>query len=132
MSGPSVFISYAHEDFEWVNKFANELKKNNISVWLDQWQITAGESLRDAIEKGLRESDIIIVVLSSSNVDQPSVFFEMGVALGMRKRIIPIISKEVESTKVPFDLRLRRYLMQGAPDETAREIVEALKNQSSA
>jgi len=53
--------------------------------------------------------------------------FELGVALGAGKLLIPIIPAELEGSSIPFGLRNRRYLTKGAPDEAAREVAEALK-----
>ncbi len=128
MSEPKVFISYSHDDAEWVRKFAEALRQENVNVWLDEWQITAGESLREAIEAGLRSSDAIVAVLSPSNVRRPNVFFELGVALGMGKRLIPIVSQDLENATLPFDIRVRRYVAKGAPDVAAREVAAALRS----
>ena len=129
MSGPKVFISYSHNDSEWVREFANTLKDLNVAVWLDEWEIAAGESFVDALETGLRESDVIVAVLSPNNVASPNVLFELGFAVGMGKRLIPIFSRDVVTSTIPFDLRSRRFLIQGQPNETAREVAAALKRE---
>jgi predicted nucleotide-binding protein len=126
MSRPNVFISYSHEDSEWVRQFAKALKDLDVAVWFDEWQIKAGDPLRDAIEKGLRDSDAIVAVLSATNILRPNVFFELGVALGMGKRLIPILSRDLNEQQIPFDVRSRRYLKQESPEETAREVAAAV------
>jgi len=127
MSARKVFISYSHDDTEWVRAFADALRRQQVEVWLDQWEIKPGESLRDALEAGLRQSDAIIAVVSRSNARNPNVFFELGVALGMGKRLIPVVSEDLETSLIPFDLRTRRYLLKGPPAETAREVALAVK-----
>lgn len=129
MSGPKVFISYSHNDSEWVREFANTLKDLNVAVWLDEWEIAAGESLVEALETGLRGSDVIVAVISPNNVASPNVLFELGFAVGMGKRLVPILSRDVVTSTIPFDLRSRRFLIQGRPDETAREVAAALKRE---
>jgi hypothetical protein len=130
MSAPKVFISYSYDDRDWVRAFADALRKQEVEVWLDLWEIKLGESLRDALEAGLRQSDVIIAVVSRSNVRNPNVFFELGVALGMGKRLIPVISEALETSLIPFDLRTRRYLLKGPPAETAREVALAIKERT--
>ncbi|MGH6690032.1 MAG: toll/interleukin-1 receptor domain-containing protein, partial [Gammaproteobacteria bacterium] len=66
MNEPQVFISYSHDDVEWVRRFAEALRQQNVNVWLDEWQINAGEPLREAIEAGLRSSDAIVSVLTGA------------------------------------------------------------------
>jgi hypothetical protein len=48
--------------------------------------------------------------------------FELGVALGTGKLLIPIIPADLEGSSIPFGLRNRRYLTKGAPDEAADAI----------
>lgn len=129
MRKPIVFISYSHSDAEWVHQFANALKQQNVNVWLDVWQVSAGESIVDALENGLRASDVIIAVLSPRNVASPNVLFELGFAVGMGKKLIPIVPKELDSSTIPFDLRSRRFLIQEQPEKTAREVVIALEKE---
>ena len=131
MNEPQVFISYSHDDAEWVRRFAEALRQHNVNVWLDEWQINAGEPLREAIEAGLRSSDAIVSVLTGANARRPNVLFELGVALGMGKPLIPIIPPELDSSAIPFELRTRRYLTKGAPDEAAREVAEAVKGKAA-
>jgi predicted nucleotide-binding protein len=132
MSTQSVFISYSHTDSAWVLEFARALKDLNISVWLDEWQVAAGDSVRNALEKGLRNSDAIIAVLAEQDAARPNVFFELGVALGLGKRLIPIVSKDVDSRQIPFDIRTRRYLTRESPDVTARQVAAALRGMPEA
>lgn len=128
MTEPKVFISYSHDDVDWVRLFAAALREQSVNVWLDEWQIHAGDSFRDAIEAGLRNSDAIVSVLSRANAQRPNVLFELGVALGTGKRLIPIIPADLESSSLPSELRKRRYLTKGTPDEAAREVAEALRS----
>ena len=127
MSVPKVFISYSHNDAEWVRAFADALRQEQVEVWLDEWEIKLGESLRDALEAGLRQSDAIVAVVSRSNARNPNVFFELGAALGMGKRLIPVVSNDLEESLIPFDLRTLRYVIKGPPPETARLVAAAVK-----
>ena len=47
MTEPKVFISYSRDDADWVRRFAEALREQSVSVWLDEWQISVGESLRE-------------------------------------------------------------------------------------
>ena len=59
-----VFLSHASEDKPFVRELAAELQKRNISCWFDESEITLGDSLRRAIDDGLRTSRYGVVVLS--------------------------------------------------------------------
>ena len=80
MSRPKVFIAHSHEDKEWVREFAEALKSEGVSVWLDELSLRPGEPLREALEAGLRESNAIVAMVTSRNVARPNLFFELGVA----------------------------------------------------
>lgn len=131
MNEPKVFISYSHDDAAWVRRFAEALRQHDVGVWLDEWQVRVGESLREAIEAGLRSSDAIVSVLTRVNAGQPAVLFELGVALGMGKPLIMIVPPDLDTTDIPFGLRTRRYLTKGAPDEAAREVAVAVKGNAA-
>ena len=126
MKKPLVFISYSHKDLSWVREFAQALKKFEVNVWLDEWQIQAGESIVEALEMGLRESDAIIAIVSKYNVDSPNIYFELGVALGLGKKLIPIIEEGLEPSLIPFDLRTRRFLTRGSPSDVAKQVAQSV------
>jgi len=131
MNEPKVFISYSRDDAEWVRKFAEALREQHVDVWLDTWQLLAGDSLPDALEAGLRGSDAIVSIFSESNARRPNTFFELGVALGTGKRLIPIVAESLDRASIPFELRSRRYLTKGSPAEAARQVAEALRGKAA-
>ncbi len=128
MSKPlQVFISYSRTDGEWAKSFAEALKKRGVAVWFDQFDIAPGESFRDAIETGLRESDVFVTLLHPGHsAPKPTLFFELGAAIGMKKRVVAIVPKELDPSQLPSELRLRRYLVRESPEKTADELSHAL------
>ncbi|MBI5474317.1 MAG: toll/interleukin-1 receptor domain-containing protein [Ignavibacteriae bacterium] len=129
MTSQKVFISYSHPDEQWARSFAENLTKEGVEVWFDQFSVKPGASLSAAIEKGLRQSSVVVLVLNEENVERPNLFFELGAALGMNKVVIPIVSKGLEPGKLPLPLRMVRYLVRTSPKETAREVAAALEVQ---
>lgn len=60
-----VFLSHATEDKDsFVRPLADELKKLGLQVWYDEFSLTPGDSIRQSIDKGLRNSRYGVVVLS--------------------------------------------------------------------
>jgi hypothetical protein len=60
-----IFISHASEDKEAVAiPLAESLKQRGIDVWLDQWELTVGDSLRRAIENALSNASFGVVIVS--------------------------------------------------------------------
>jgi MTH538 TIR-like domain (DUF1863). len=127
MSTPKIFISYSHSEHEWAREFAASLVRNGLNVWFDEFNIKAGQLLSDALEKGLRESDAVVLLIDSTNINRPNLFFEIGAALGMNKKIIPIVPEGFEAHKLPLSLQRIKFLVQKSPEETAKELVTAIE-----
>jgi len=121
-----LFISYSHSDADWARSFAQALSKRGFAVWLDQFRVRAGEPLRDALESGLRNSDVFVTLIDAEHPSRPNLFFELGAAIGMGKKIVAIVPKEFPATELPAELRLRRYLTRDSPEETAQELSASL------
>lgn len=122
-----VFISHSNADSEWAKSFADALKRHGIRVWLDQSQIKAGESLGDALEAGLRESDVLVALIDPQTSFRPNLYFELGAAIGMGKRVVPIVPPGLDNSKLPLELRVRRYLVRESPEDTAEQLADSLK-----
>lgn len=86
VSVPTAFISHATEDkADFVLPFATALRKNGIEAWVDEWEIRAGDSLVQRIfEEGIRNADVIVVVLSKISTSKKWVREELDAALVKR------------------------------------------------
>jgi hypothetical protein len=62
-----IFISYAREDREWVEKLAATLQAEGFSVWWD-WDLLVGKRYRETIETELQTCKATIVVWSEQSV----------------------------------------------------------------
>src|SRR5258708_1326514 len=89
MDKRKVFISYSSSDAVWAREFANSLQQRGLKVWFDSNAIHSGQSLTDAVEKGLRESSVIALLVTPDTIKRPNLFFEIGAAMGMGKPLIP-------------------------------------------
>jgi len=65
--GPKVFVCHSSRDHEFVHKLAADLNRDGVEVWVDEGEIRVGDRLRDKIERGIEDSDYIIVVLSRAS-----------------------------------------------------------------
>jgi hypothetical protein len=129
MTKPRVFISYSSRDGDWAQAFAQSLKDFGVEVWIDRWQIAPGQTWPAAFEKAFRESDVIAVVVNSAEAFRPDLWFEVGAAVGMGKRLVPILPKEFESSELPYPLRVRQGILRETPEETAKKLVAATQSQ---
>lgn len=126
MSTSKVFISHSKDGTRWTKSFADELSKRGVSSWVDEWNVKPGEKLSDAIDRALRESETVVFVLSPRAVESKALFWELGAAVALGKRIIAVISEDLERSQVPVPLLQTRYLIQGPPDEAAEEVARAV------
>ena len=128
--GGKVFVGFSrrkqakrHAPRHIIKAFAESLQSQGVTVWLDEWQIHAGESIPKALEDGLRASDTVAFILSRDNVRRPALLFELGAAVGLGKRAVPIVAKDVEMSSLPYPLRVRQSLPKESPEETARKLL---------
>ncbi len=94
MEKQSVFISHSARDTDWARSFAQVLKERGVTVWFDEFDVQLGESLRDALEAGLRNSDVLVTLLDADSSSKPNLFFELGAAIGMGKRVVAMVPKD--------------------------------------
>jgi predicted nucleotide-binding protein len=127
MEQRSVFISHSARDAGWARSFAEALKRRGVTVWLDGLEDRPGESAVDALEAGLRSSDVLVALLDSESQSRANLFFELGAAIGMGKRVLAIVPKGVDPGVLPLSVRRRRYLIRDTPERTAEELSESLQ-----
>lgn len=121
-----VFISHTARDTEWARSFAKALKEHGVSVWFGESDVRPGESVSDALESGLRNSDVFVALLDAETPAKPNLLFELGAAIGMGKKVVPIVPKGVDLGALPLNLRIRRYLLRDTPEHTAEELSATL------
>jgi hypothetical protein len=128
LTKPKAFVSYSHSssDPHWVNNFVRSLKDAGIEVWFDQDEIKAGDLWEDYIEKGLRESNVIIFLLTKDHIHSANSLFELGASIATGKRIIGIVSEDLDRSLLPQPFRIRKYLEIKSPEETAAEVISAV------
>ncbi len=67
-----LFVCHASEDKEELVKPLSEaLRRLNLRVWYDEFELKLGDSLRQSIDRGLRDSKFGIVVLSHAFFAKP-------------------------------------------------------------
>lgn len=132
---PYVFISYAHEDIDFVDKLANILKGADVETWRDQ-QLRTGENWRSEIDDKIAECTIFIVVMSSAAKSSEYVTYEWAYALGLRKTVFVLKKEGVALHARIFDLQnldFTSYQDSNRPwgklIDDLREKIAALKNE---
>lgn len=103
-----VFISYNRNDRDHAEKLGKFLLGEGIDVWYDRWEITAGTSMTDKMDKGLKEVDAVIVLMSTSSMTSPWVREELKFAFQRRNSqdsflLIPILLEDCEIHSLLMD-----------------------------
>lgn len=91
-----VFISYSHEDADFVSRLDEIFQDEHINTWVDKKRLKAGENWREAIDREIKNSFALIVVLSPHAVVSPYVTYEWSFALGIGLEIIPVICRQIK------------------------------------
>ena len=95
------FISYSRSESVLVDELADRLNHAGVDTWIDYLHLVPGSSWSDQIDRGIDESDVIVVVVSPRAVESSHVVneFDRGIAAG--KRVILAIA---EPTPLPSHL----------------------------
>lgn len=87
---PQVFLSYSRTDLEIAKQVRTGLAAANIRVWMDD-EIPPGTPWDEAIATGIRESRLLVVLISANTVVKPKeVKREMAVAEGSGVPVLPV------------------------------------------
>jgi len=111
-TNPQLFLCHSHKDKRFVRRLSNDLSLLSIAVWLDEWQLTVGDSLHECIGAALEKAAYVGVVLSPDSVRSRWCQAELDQALTREKRtgdkvVLPLLYKGVQ---IPAFLEGRFYL----------------------
>ncbi len=91
-----IFISYVHEDGDFVDILSNKLKEAGFETWIDI-ALRAGEDWRAEIDQAIENSYALLVINTPQASTSPYVTYEWAFASGKGIKIIPIILKPTEN-----------------------------------
>lgn len=127
-----IFISHASDDKEdFVVKLTDELKLRNINIWYDSDSIVWGASIRESIDKGLRNSKFGLVVISPSYINKYWTQYELNGILKKESRtgkqnILPIWHKITADEVQDYSYALADKLAFNTAINTVHEIANAI------
>ena len=120
---PKVFISYSHDSPEhkqWVLELSTKLRRNGVDAILDQWDLGLGDDKTLFMERGIRDSDRVLVIctdnyVSKANAGEGGVGYERMIVTAQvaqnigTDKFIPIIRQASEEEQTPTFLGTRVY-----------------------
>ena len=96
---PRIFISYSSKDQQFVDQLHLKLKQSGQLGWLNTESIPKGEHWYDEMSKGLRETVLLILVVSEDAVASKWVSEEWKTFLKMKKRSFPFFFENARCRK---------------------------------
>ncbi|MEQ1638521.1 MAG: toll/interleukin-1 receptor domain-containing protein [Methylococcales bacterium] len=134
-----VFLSHTTADKDVVEAIGSFLTKRGLTVWIDSWRMTAGDSLVAKIGEGIELSDRLVVCLTPTSVESNWVKKEVATGLVMElaedkglgeKFVAPAL---LIPCKVPIMLRDKLYanFTNKAFDAACEELLAGLTNTPS-
>ncbi len=125
----STFISHNKADKNVATNIAIFLTSESIDVWFDEWEISAGDSIIDEIENGLKKCTHFIIIWSKNAKKSKWVRKELKSALmdAIQKDSLKIIPILLDDTPLPPLLKDLRYIKyHGGSEDDRRELVESI------
>ncbi len=123
---PKVFLSYAHADSAWAEKFAGALKESGIEIWAEEGETANGNHLPESLARGLKESDVVVILFDAKTLQSPNALFELGAAMAGNKAVVPVVPPGMHVPRLPVPLQRVIFLAKGSPEGTATKLVEEL------
>jgi len=131
-----VFLSHTTADKDIVEAIGAFLMKRGLTVWIDSWRMTSGDSLVGKIGEGIEASDRLVVCLTPTSVESNWVKKEVATGLVMElaedkglgeKFVVPAL---LIPCKVPIMLRDKLYanFTNKAFDAACEELLAGLTN----
>lgn len=125
-----VFVSHKHEDTDFAQVLVNKIEKAGFKTWVDHDQLHIGEDWRFKIDQAMKNSFVLIVIMSPEAKNSEYVTYEWAFAWGAGIRVFPILYKDT-----PLHPRLEALQHLNFTTLTLRpwdKLIEALKKAAEA
>jgi hypothetical protein len=128
-----IFVSFAAPDVEFGNRLAANLREAGYEVWIASDSIQPGEKWVDAINRGLMESGIFLLLLTPDAVNSRWVYDETSVAIALEnKEQIRILMLRVREADVPPLWSIRQHIsFEDDYDQGLNELLAALQSDAA-
>lgn len=106
-----IFISYSHQDKDFVDTLAAHLVKHRARVWVDRWELSVGDSIVDRVQSAIQEASALLVVLSKASVKSQWCKKELsaGLVRELEEKRVVVLPVLAEDCDIPMFLRDKLY-----------------------
>ena len=92
----NIFMSYSRRELGFVDETVKKLEGQGYNVWLDYRTLIPGSPWAEQIDKGLKEADTVLLVVSKASLSSQFVELEWRHFLDVDKRVILLIFEAVD------------------------------------
>jgi len=124
-----IFISYCHSDRDFVDRLARQLISHKVNVWLDRWELHAGDSLVAKIQQAITDASALLVILSPASVESEWCKKELnsGMMRELEERRVVVLPVLARHCDIPLLVRDKLYAdFRTDFDKGLRTILEAI------
>jgi hypothetical protein len=112
-----VFISYSRKDKEFVRRLDEALSRRDREAWVDWEDIRPTEEFMQAIYGAIEGADTFTSVLTPDSIVSIPCGRETAHAVAHKKRMVPIVAREVIADTVPEAMRKLNWIFYRAGDD---------------
>lgn len=125
-----IFVSYSRHDEAFAKKIAIWLSKTlNMGVWIDVDDIPPGVKWSAAIQDGLDNCEVMVVILTPESMESVNVEDEWQYFIDLGKPVVPIL---LRTTSIPYQLRRIQWIDFSDSDDynnSLRQLIVELRQQ---
>ena len=105
-----VFLCHAEENRATFDRIYATLARAGLTIWTSWHDIQIGIDYKEAILRGIENSDNFVYLLSSEAVRSSWCQMELDYALGLNKRIIPILVEPLSPRMIPPEIAHLQFI----------------------
>lgn len=107
-----LFISYSRRDISFVDRLQMDLSSRGYEVWVDRRMLKGGRSWEQQLRDAILRAEIFLIIVSPDSMNSEFVLDEFNFAMGLSKRIFPVIYREViDHAKIPMRLGRMQWVV---------------------
>jgi hypothetical protein len=108
----SIFFSYSHSDESIARRLATFLDDHGFRVWIDEGELSAGDSIIERVAEALDEVDFVAALVSEHSLDSSWCRKELSLAMTgeLASRGVKVLPLRLGNATMPATLRDKFYL----------------------
>ena len=101
-----------------------------VHAWFGEAALSPGERWQEKVQEALRASRTLVLIVTPQSVESPWTFFELGAAVADHKRIIPVVTGDVDLSRIPMLVRQYHFLRESSPRQAGLRVAETIGTKS--